>query len=264
MLMSLEPLKIEQYIPAGALRPYVKALMIIESDKQTENRLLPDTSIVLAFRLKGRVTDLSHDAGSNLSSSVITGLRRSVRFLSYDNQTANLLVIFREGGAAALFKEPLNEFFSKSTSLDELIPSAQLRLIEEQLYEAGSNQQKVAVVERFLLSRLNQKRTDQLVNHAMQQIRLANGSIRIRNLAASMAISIDPFEKRFRRTAGISPKQFADTIRLRNLIKQYSPSENLTGIALEAGYFDQAHFIKDFRIFTGLAPQQFFRLGAWW
>jgi AraC-like DNA-binding protein len=262
--MSPEALKIEQYIPTDALKPYVKALMIIESDKQTENRLLPDTSIVLAFRLRGNVTDLSQDAGNNLSSSVITGLRRSVRFLSYDKQTANLLVIFREGGAAALFKEPLHEFFSKSTPLDEFIPSGQLQLIEEQLDEAGNNQQKVAVVERFLLSRLNEKRADQLINHAMQQIRLANGNIKIRNLAASMAISIDPFEKRFRRVAGISPKQFADTIRLRNLIKQYSASENLTGIALEAGYFDQAHFIKDFRTFTGLAPQQFFRSAAWW
>jgi len=262
--MSSEALKIEQYIPADALKPYVKALMIIESDKQTENRLLPDTSIVLAFRLKGRVTDLSQDAGNSLSSSVITGLRRSVRFLSYDDQTANLLVIFREGGAAALFKEPLHEFFSKSTPLDEFMPSAQLRLIEEQLNEAGSNQQKVAVIERFLLLRLNKKREDQLINHAMQQIRSANGNIKIRNLAASMAISIDPFEKRFRRVAGISPKQFADTIRLRSLIKQYSALENLTGIALEAGYFDQAHFIKDFRTFTGLAPQQFFRSAAWW
>jgi methylphosphotriester-DNA--protein-cysteine methyltransferase len=98
----------------------------------------------------------------------------------------------------------------------------------------------------------------------MQQIRSTNGNIKIRNLAASMAISIDPFEKRFRRIVGVSPKQFADTIRLRTLIKQYSASENLTGIALEAGYFDQAHFIKDFRTFTGLAPQQFFRSAAWW
>jgi AraC-like DNA-binding protein len=264
MFMSLEPLKIEQYTPVDALKPYVKTLMIIESDKQTATRLLPDTSIALAFRLKGRVTDLSHDASSNLSSSVVTGLRRSVRFLSYDDQTANLLVIFRQGGAVSFFKEPLHEFFGKSTPLAEFIPPSQLRLVEEQLYEAGNNRQKVTVVERFLLSRLNQKRADQLVNHAMQQIRLANGSLRISKLAASMAISIDPFEKRFRRVAGISPKQFAHTIRLRNLIKQYSASENLTGIALEAGYFDQAHFIKDFRIFTGLAPQQFFRLADWW
>ena len=264
IFMPAQSLKIEQFVPSDVLKPYVKAFMIIESDQQTENRLLPDTSIVLAFRLRGRVRDLSQEACTNLSSSVITGLRRSVRVLSYDHQTANLLVIFREGGAAAVFKEPLHEFFSKSTPLDEFMPSGQLQLIEEQLDEASDNTQKVAVIEHFLLSRLNEKRADQLINHAMQQIRMANGNIRIRKLAGSMAISIDPFEKRFRRVAGISPKQFADTIRLRTLINHYSPTENLTGIALEAGYFDQAHFIKDFRTFTGLAPQQFFNSAAWW
>ena len=221
--MSPEELKIEQFIPTDALKPYVKTFMIIESDKQTENRLLPDTSIVLAFRLKGRVIDWSQDGGSCLSSSVITGLRRSVRFLSYDDQTANLLVIFREGGAAALFKEPLHKFFSSSTPLDEFTPLGQLQLIEEQLNEAANNQQRVAVVERFLLSRINEKRTDQLVKHAMQQIRSVNGNIKIRSLAKSMVISIDPFEKRFRRVAGISPKQFAELFIQKLKDSDYNP-----------------------------------------
>jgi AraC-like DNA-binding protein len=264
MLMPLEDLKIKQFIPADALKQYVKAFVIIESDKQTENRLLPDTSIVLAFRLRGKVTDLSLDANNNLPLSVITGLRRSVRFLSYEEQAANLLVIFREGGAATLFKEPLHELFSRSVSLGELIPCSQLELIEEQLRETDDDQQKIDVVERFLLTRFKGRSADQLVNHAIKQIKNANGNIKIKSLANSMSISIDPFEKRFRRVAGISPKQFANTVRLRSLIREYSTSENLTDIAIEAGYFDQAHFIKDFHIFTGLAPQQFFKSAVWW
>lgn len=262
--MAHNDLQVEHYLPSKPLRPYVKAFLIITSNQGTDNRLLPDTSIVLAFRLKGNITDQSQDLAENLPTSVITGLRKSPRFLSYGEETACLLVIFKEGGAAAIFKEPLHELFSKSLSLKEIVAASQLELIEEQLGEANDNKQKVGIIERFLLSRLNELRADQMIAHAIQKIKLASGNIKVRNLASDLAISVDPFEKRFRRVTGLSPKQFADTVRFRNLINQFSSTESLTELALEAGYFDQAHFIKDFRTFTGLSPQQFFKTETWW
>lgn len=262
--MGHNDLQVEHYLPSGLLKPYVKTFLIIASGPGTDNTLLPDTSIVLAFRLKGNITDQSGDAVQDLPSSVITGLRKSPRFLSYGKDTSCLLVIFKGGGAAAIFKEPLHELFSKSLSLSEIIPASQLELVEEQLAEANDNKQRVGIVEHFLVSRLDERRADQMIAHAIQKIKLASGNIKVRNLANDMAISLDPFEKRFRRVTGVSPKQFADTVRFRNLINQFSSSESLTELALEAGYFDQAHFIKDFRAFTGMSPQQFFKTEAWW
>jgi AraC-like DNA-binding protein len=257
-------MKIERHLPTDALTPFIKAFMILESEQPTENRILPDTSIVLAFRFKGSVSDKVQDNNYTLPSSVITGLRKSPQLICYSDKTANLLVVFKEGGAAAIFKEPMHELFGQSLSLDELIPRYQLQLIEEQLNEADNNQQRISIVERFLFSMLNERRTDQLIDHAIKQIKIAKGDIRIKNLVSNLSLSLDPFEKRFRRAVGISPKQFADIIRLRNLIDHYSASESLTNMALTSGYFDQAHFIKDFRSFTGLAPQQFFRSATWW
>jgi methylphosphotriester-DNA--protein-cysteine methyltransferase len=122
----------------------------------------------------------------------------------------------------------------------------------------------VWLAECFLLSRLDERRADQMIAHAIQKIKSASGNIKVKNLADNMAISLDPFEKRFRRVTGISPKQFSDTVRFRSLINQFSATESLTELALEAGYFDQAHFIKDFRTFTGMSPQQFFKSEIWW
>jgi AraC-like DNA-binding protein len=257
-------MKIEHYIPTNTLKPFITAFMVLETEQGTENKVLPDTSIVLAFRFKGSVSYKEHDNNHNLPSSVITGLRKSPRLICYSDKAACLLVIFKEGGAAAIFKEPLHELFGQSLSLDELIPRNQLQRIEEQLNEADNNQQRISIVERFLFSMLNERGTDQLIDHAIKQIKMAKGDIKIRNMVRSLPLSLDPFEKRFRRVVGISPKQFADIIRLRNLIDHYSASESLTNMALTSGYFDQAHFIKDFRSFTGLAPQQFFRSAAWW
>lgn len=254
----------KSYIPTDRLKPFIKTFLIVESEHEVENRLLPDTSIVMAFRIRGNVTDKEANNSYNLPSSAITGLRKSPRLICYSDKAATLLVIFKAGGASAFFREPLNELFGKSLPLDDIIRHDQLQRIEEQLSEADDNQQRVNLVEQFLISRLDEQRADLLIDHAIQKIKLAKGDIRIKTLAGSMAISLDPFEKRFRRVAGISAKQFADITRFRNLIDQYSASESLTNIALDSGYFDQAHFIKDFRSFTGQAPQQFFKSSAWW
>jgi len=254
----------KSYIPADRLKPFIKTFLIIGSEHGAENRLLPDTSIVMVFRISGSVTDTVQEGSNNIPACAITGLRKTSRLVCYSQNTANLLVIFKAGGASAFFREPLNELFGKSLPLDDLIRHDQLQQIEEQISEARNDQQRVNIVERFLISILDEQRADLLIDHAIQTIKLAKGDIRIKTLAGNMAISLDPFEKRFRRVAGISAKQFADITRFRNLIDQYSASESLTSIALDSGYFDQAHFIKDFRSFTGQAPQQFFKSAAWW
>lgn len=262
--MAHRDLKVEQYQPSAWLKPYVNTFLIIGSNQGTDNRLLPDTSIVLAFRLTGAITDKSNGEDSKLPSAAITGLRKSPRLLTYGRETTSLLVIFKEGGAATIFREPLHELFGKSIPLNEILPQSQLDAVEEQLFEARDNRQRVEIVEQFLLGRLDERRADQMIVHAIQKIKQAGGNIKMKNLASDMAISLDPFEKRFRRITGVSPKQFADTVRFRNLIGQFSAAEGLTTLALEAGYFDQAHFIKDFKTFTGMSPQQFFKTETWW
>ena len=88
--------------------------------------------------------------------------------------------------------------------------------------------------------------------------------MRINDLITGLFISRDPFEKRFRRIVGTTPKQFSTIVRLRTLIEQHLPDQPLTEVAYKAGYFDQAHFIKDFKAFTGEVPHLFFKAGAYW
>ena len=238
--------------------------MILESEQGVENRILPDTSIVLAFRLKGNTRFTGENVETGLPASVITGIRKSSRLIGYAKQTASLLVSFHETGAAAFFRSPLHELQDASVSLYNLIRQQKIRDIEEQLPAAPTNLQRVALVEQFLLSELKNSSPDFLVSDALKKIRLAEGQIRIKDLIKPLYISRDPFEKRFRQATGTSPKQFAGIVRLRNLIDNYSGNTSLTDIAHTAGYFDQAHFIKDFKSFTGHAPLDFFRTFSWW
>lgn len=253
-----------QFLPSPALQPYIKNFLVIECEQGMVNRILPDTSIVMAFRLRGQVSYSDNGATHHIAPSVISGIRDSSRLVDYAKDTSNLLVIFKEGGAAAFFKEPMHELGSISVSLDHLVQRGKVCAIEEELAAADNNNQRILIVERFLLSELKKTRSDALVSEAIQKIKLSKGDIKVKELLAGLPISRDPFEKRFRKITGTSPKHFAAIIRLKNLIENYTDAISFTEAAYSAGYYDQAHFIKDFRAFTGQTPHDFFKAPPLW
>jgi AraC-like DNA-binding protein len=254
----------EQFLPSPGLRPYIKNFLFIECEQRMVNRILPDTSIVIAFRLRGNISFSDNGAIHQFPQSVISGIRESSRLIDYAKGTANLLVIFKEGGAAAFFKEPMHELGGISVSLDNLIQQSKVDALEEELAIADNNIERIGIIERFLLSELKRPQPDLLVSEAIQQIRHSKGDIKIKDMLSGLPISRDPFEKRFRKITGTSPKHFAAIIRLKNLIENYSGAVSLTEAAYAAGYYDQAHFIKDFRSFTGQTPHDFFKTPPLW
>jgi AraC-like DNA-binding protein len=259
-------MKFRKFLPSAALLPYIREFMIIESDLYFDSRTIPDTAVVMTFRYKGKVLKIDGEKGEALPPTSISGLRKSVRRFQYDKQTANLLVAFKEGGIGAFSRMPVHELFELNISSDNLFLSSELGELLEQLAGAASDEDRISIAETFLLARLKhgQGRTDLLIDNALQLIRRHSGIIRIKDLAQSLYISQDAFEKKFRSTVGSTPKQYASIVRMRDLIKKYPTFTSLTDASYEAGYFDQSHFIKDFRLFTGQTPKDFFSDFRYW
>lgn len=238
--------------------------MIIESDTGMESNILPETALVMAFRFSGNISYATKNGMEALPMAVITGIRKTVRHLQYSAGTSILLIKFREGAAMAFFKQPLHEIRDKSLDMDHFLPSSLITLFEEQLSEADDNIQRIALTEKLLLSMLRDVPKDVLVLHTINRIIEARGDISVRDLLLGIPVSRDAFEKRFRKSTGTSPKQFSTIIRLNTAIKSYPALPAFTDIALSAGYYDQSHFIKDFRKFTGQPPRIFFTSDRWW
>jgi AraC-like DNA-binding protein len=257
-------MKFERHIPADILKPYIKSFVLINSEDGTDNRILPDTSIVMVFRYKGKVSFTENGIINNVPMAALTGLRESVRIINYQKDTETLLVLFNEGGAPAFFNEPLHELFGISVSLDNFIPRYKINEIEERLAEAADSMQRIAIVEQFLVAELKRYQSDLLVMDSIQKIKSANGNIRIKELVKELHVSQDPFEKRFRKIIGISPKKFSVIVRLKTLIGQHTNAQSMTRLAYDAGYFDQSHFIKDFKTFTGQTPLDYFKSSVIW
>ncbi|MGX5857427.1 helix-turn-helix domain-containing protein [Dyadobacter jiangsuensis] len=255
---------IETYFPTPELSPFIQSYKVIETPAEVVNHVLPETSPVMVFRLSGQVS-VHHDGGTNvLEPFVVSGLRKSGRAMQYRSGTINILVVFREGGIVPFIREPLHELSDTSIAMNCLDGFRDTGLLEEQLAEQPSHLARIALIERFLLSRVSGKTPDNMVLVAIQKIHNAGGQLRIRELAASLHVSQDAFEKRFRRVAGISAKQFAYIVKMKSVIEKGHSGQTLAQIALDAGYFDQPHFNKDFKLFTGLTPTEFFKSPVLW
>lgn len=226
------------------------------------NHIMPDTSLVMVFRFSGQVSFLENNAKNQLPASMISGLRKSGKLVNYAKSSANLMVVFNEAGANAFIKAPLYELYDSSVSLDNIYKD--VPAIEDQLAEAQNNTARIALIEQYLQSKLYPGKPDKLVLAALEKIHAAKGVIKIKELAQSLYISQDAFEKRFRRVVGVSPKQFSNIIRMKSIVSNGFTKETLTEVAFNAGYFDQPHFNKDFKLFTGKTPTDFIKAPPLW
>jgi AraC-like DNA-binding protein len=187
-----------------------------------------------------------------------------VRLINYLNDTSTIVILFKEAGATAFFKEPLHELFEESVSLENFVKQKEISIIGEQLAAARNDDQRIEIIEQFLITKLHPFKPDKLISTAIEKVYLTKGTIRIKELAESLYISNDAFEKRFRKIVGTSPKQFSSIVRLQSIIKDGQKAQLLTNMALDGGYFDQSHFNKDFKLFTGQVPADFFRCSRFW
>ena len=130
-----------------------------------------------------------------------------------------------------------------------------LATIERTSYASQSAQ-----LRHFLCERKGYSPSDQtFIQQVLEPLYATHGEIRMEQLAAYAHLSLRQLERRFKSLIGFSPKTLARFIRFettRHLLLTQSVTK-LTDLAHEAGYHDQAHWIKDFQAFAGCSPQQF-------
>jgi AraC-like DNA-binding protein len=249
---------IKQFAPSPTLAPFIRVYEIIETTDAVTRTLLPDTCIIIGFRYAGSSMLLNGDTPKGpLPNVCVTGLRTSVREMHTAASSGIILAKFRSAGAAPFFTEPLHHLFGASCRLTDVGLEDRDRI--RAIVHASSDDERVVRVEQFLLTRHRPLEPNGMVSAALRAIGAAAGAIRVRTLAQDLGVSQDALEKHFRRIVGASPKQFATIVRLRQAVELSRQSPSLTALALDAGYYDQSHFIRDFRAITGDAPGHFFQ-----
>jgi len=257
-------MELKEYLPTDSLKPFIKSYRVISCKEGQVNRVLPNTSMALAFRISGQVSFSDHSASVVLPAITLSGLRKSARLIKYNPQTTTIVVLFKQSGARAFFGKGIHALYEQSISLDDWYPKGEVSCLEEQLHAVNDIRNKIAVIERFLLSKLLFPEEDKLVSEVMVRISTLCGIIRIKELAGHFSMSQDALEKRFRKITGTTPKQFCGIVRMNSIIHQCQSVPSFLDMAFENGYYDQSHFIKDFKVFTGQTPTAFFHSARYW
>ncbi len=252
-------MRLEKFQPADDLKAYIKYFVVSENELENEYQVLPTSGLVIGFQYQGKLTTIKDQQESKLTSAGITGITDRYKIFKNSANTGTVLIYFTEIGFTHFASHPAHELFNLSLSLDDVFDKSKVCEVEEKLAIATTDKQRIKMVEQFLLSQLKDIQTDKLIVEAVKLIYQSNGTIRIKELNEKLLISQSPFEKRFRKVVGTTPKKFASIVRFNTVLDHLKHTKSLTEICYENHFFDQAHFIKDFKQFTGTTPENFKR-----
>jgi len=132
----------------------------------------------------------------------------------------------------------------------------------ERLATAPDHRAQQAIIETALQKRLQQNTrrsnvADRAAHHAAHQIRRSKGQCRIAHLCEHLGVGERRLERAFGRLIGLSPKTYARIMRFDHAMGGLRQGGDQSSVALDCGYFDQAHMLRDFRAFAGVSPSQY-------
>lgn len=252
-------MKFNKHFPTDKLKPYIKYFVVSENEAENEYKVFPSAGLVIGFQYKGQLTSIKDNTASQLTSAGITGISDSYKIFKNSPNIGTILVYFTEIGFTHFASHPANELFNLSLSLEDVFDKNKVNEVKEKLALAFTDERRIKILEHFFLSQLKDIQTDKVILEAVKLIYQNKGNIRIKELNEKLFISQSPFEKRFRKVVGTTPKKFASIVRFHAVLNDMNQTKTLTQICYENNFFDQAHFIKDFKQFTGDTSEHFKR-----
>lgn len=252
-------MRFDKFTPTDLLKPYIKYFVVVENALETDYKVLPSSGLVIGFQYSGQLATIKNKKENKLSSAGITGISDRYKVFRSSKNIGTILIYFTETGFSHFASHPANELFNLSLSLHDIFDKNNVQEVEEKLAMSLTDKQRIEIVEQFLLAQFKDSQTDKLVVEAVKLITQSKGTIRIKELNEKLFISQSPFEKRFRKVVGTTPKKFASIVRFNCVLDNFDKAKSLTEICYENNFFDQAHFSKVFRRYTGNTPEHFKR-----
>jgi len=205
--------------------------------------------------------DLILSLDEHAGTDVISGPRSSAIVIDTSRSLSFIGVRFKPGGAFPFLGLPAGELQDRGVE-PAFLWGAKARTLREQLLHSPSPEARFGILERFLLDRLHEARERHpAVQYAIATIGASEGATSVASIVEHTGLSARRFIAAFRDEVGLAPKVFCRLARFRRAITQLREvsSVDWADLALDCGYFDQAHFIHDFRAFAGVTPATYLR-----
>lgn len=215
----------------------------------------PQHCIFLYIKEKFKAKKVHESEFRVRSKAVVVGpqLTRMELKVSHDYTVA--VIGFRPGGLFRLLCIPMEEIFDDGFDGFELMGSDINELVDR-CGEMESFDKIHECIEQYLLGKLKKVKEVLPVDQALFHMLKYQGQMPITQVADLACLSVRQFERKCKERLGLSPKVYSRLIRFSNAYRLFERSEvpNWSEIAYLSGYYDQMHFIKDFKEFAGITP----------
>jgi AraC-like DNA-binding protein len=240
--------------PATPLRRYVDRIRLgyerIPAGQVVVERVIPDGAVHLLF-------NFASDPSSGAAD--VTGASGTAEVIELRGTIEGVGVQLRPGAVAAILGVPASEVAGRPVDLAALWGREAAAILDQ--LAATPRAARARLIERLLLARLARTEPDphRGAYLAMQHITRTGGRLSVAALASHLGVGERRLEQIFHTHVGMSPKAAARLTRFRAAVDllQRTPRPSWADIATSAGYYDQAHLVRDWKHITGLAPTAF-------
>lgn len=196
---------------------------------------------------------------NTMPGSFLYGQLKDCKHLISSGKTGLIVTVLQPYGIYALTGIPANTFKNHFTALEDVLGHRAIEL-EEQILNASTSAERIQILETFFIKKYSLLYpVDPEVRHALDLICTHKGRLPISWINEKLQVTERQLERKFNIQIGTTPKYFSGIVKIHQTLKlfQYTPVGSTAQVACEAGYFDQAHFIHDFKKIAGVSPLKY-------
>lgn len=245
----------QQIYPIEPLQKYVRYFWTLEDDSLNFSE---KTFKIMSDGLAGLIFQENQKSFLNKDNQELPQLFLYGQTTRYTEHKAiknfrNIGVYFQPTALKSIFGIDADELTNQHIDINELIKTN----ITNQLLNTATSEQRIKLLSSFLIQQAEQRKAEnEKVNFASEQLQKG---VSLPNIQNELNISERSLERYFKQHIGISPKLYARINRFQSALENIRQTQfdKLTNIAYQSNYFDQSHFIRDFKEFAGTSPKHF-------
>ncbi len=188
-----------------------------------------------------------------------SGVRTEPISIPSGKDASMFIISCKKGMAYPFFPVPMNEISDCVVDAD-LLWGSDFNLLRERILENRHSPRKFQIAEDFLSKKfLSKMILNPCVEFAIDEIVQKPDQISLGNLNQKIGYSQKHFIDLFKRHVGVTPKAYLKIMRFQKAVSEIESHKKIdwTGISLDCGFYDQSHFINDFKLFSGFTPEEY-------